>query len=111
MTAQQKEAIRPWAIPAFMAIVTIIGNAVVVGTTYGRLNAHTEDAGLHMPLEKKIEMFVTRREFDTNTIQRDRQFAEMTARLDRISAQVDALYQDRFAGRKFQNSPASPPSP
>lgn len=105
MTAQQKETTRSW-LPTIVAVVAFVGQAIFIGTAYGQMEErlaqaarHASDQSLHMPLEKKLEMFITRHEVDQRSATRDREMADIRAQLSRIGAQVDALYKDRFAGK------------
>lgn len=87
-------------LPALVAFVGFIGNAVYIGRWSGALDArlvavesHAASTALHMPFERKIELFVTRTEYSAKQLSRDTELAEIKAAFRGIDAKLDRLIE------------------
>jgi len=82
MTQPTKETLAKW----LPLIIALLGNAVVFGAFYGRTQAEIANIRIElMPMEKRMEVFVTRREYDS-----------MKEMVRDTNQKVDALYQQQF---------------
>ena len=83
MSDARRESFFRW-LPVLVALGGFIGNAIWAGRWSGAveqrlvaLESHQHDAVVHMPLEKKIDIFVTRQEFSGVTALRNIEVADM----------------------------------
>ena len=99
MTHVQKSWLQKW-LPTVVAVIAVAGNVLFVGrwsaTTEARIGVvetHAQSDSVHMPWDKKIEVFMTRREVE-------RADTELRETLNKIEGQIDYLY------KKAQNNAA-----
>lgn len=94
--------LKQWT-PTLIALIAIIGN-VVVGARWIQqiedrveiFEKHIDDSSRHMSLEKKIEFFITRKEFDAHANRDAQSMVEIRATLERIDDKVTRLYEARL---------------
>lgn len=101
MTAPAKELWGRW-LPTMVTIVGFAAQLVTFANWAGRLEQrvvanerHATDVGVHMPFEKKVEVFVLRSEYNSKVHQRDGEFAELRKAIENLSAKLDRLIERR----------------
>jgi len=94
-----KDTFTKW-LPALVAVVGFVGNAVYIGRWSGALDArlvaveaHAASTAMHMPFERKVELFVTRTEYSAKQLSRDTELAEIKAAFRGIDAKLDRLIE------------------
>lgn len=98
MSIQQKESLFRWlpTIAVIVGFVVQIGTfSVWVGRLDQRIIGHVGDLSVHMPLEKKLEMFVSRTEYNAKVNQRDSEFHELRRSLESLNTKLDRLIERR----------------
>jgi hypothetical protein len=56
---------------------------------------HTNSQSVHMPWEKKVEVFILRKEFDAHALRDSQSLTEIRATLERIDTKIERLYETR----------------
>lgn len=89
MTQRQQDTISKW-LPALVAIIGLVGQAVLVGVFVGKVNAHCDDPRLHHSMEDAYRAFVTKEE----AAQR---MERIETKLDRLESKLDRLTEAKTA--------------
>lgn len=97
MTAPTKDAWNKW-LPTVVAIIGCGAQLAYVAHWMGAAeqkilaaHAHAVDQSLHMPLDKKLEVFITRREADQRGVQRDREMATLRTMMEEQGRKLDIV--------------------
>lgn len=92
MTNVRKEGLRRWT-PTIVAVFALAVHLLVVGRWSAQIEErlaavekHADSESKHMPLDRTLELFITRREAEKAD-------KEMRGTLEKIEAKVDFLYQ------------------
>ena len=99
MSAQNKEVLSKW-LPVIVALAGFVGNISYIsrwgGSVETRLAAveqHATSTALHMPMERKLELFVARTEFNGARATADAQMSELKTSVHNIDAKLDRLIE------------------
>jgi len=87
-------------------IISLVVNVYLIGFKLGEVNTqmeglqkHVADKDVHMPLERKFELLVSRREYSAKMAMRDSQIAELRALLINQGHKLDRIWE-RLADNK-----------
>ena len=109
MTAERQDTLSKF-LPLVVAIAGLLANAGWVGYKSGQvtqeltaitqhLELHSKDGNLHMPLDRKYELFTPRAEFFQLKATRDAEIATMRAEISSgfaaVNAKIDRLFERR----------------
>lgn len=99
MPDAKKDMLLRW-LPAIVAIVGFVGNAVYIGRWIGQVEQRVAVLEKQPTRSEDAAYFVTRTEFNAQKENRDRQLGELTASLNRMDAKLDRLIEREIPPKK-----------
>lgn len=92
MSDARKDTLLRW-LPAFVALVGFIGNAVYIGRWIGAVEARVEFLERQPTASANMATFVSRNEFTLQKENRDRQILDLSKTLNRIEEKLDRMVE------------------
>jgi hypothetical protein len=102
MSDARKDTLLRW-LPAFIALVGFIGNAVYVGRWIGAVEQRVEFLEKRPTQSENLATFVSRNEFNIQRDNRDRQIGDMGKLLTRIEEKLDRVIERQSDARLSKN--------